>query len=117
MLALLVAALRVEKQLGAWETLSHTVLAAVALLVLSSRALQGYNAWRNVAVVALRVGFCTSSIIQKHSNRILLVGKPRPGISAPAQEPSLPGTPGMTAACAAAMYMLSIAAPPESTQF
>jgi hypothetical protein len=90
-LALLVAALRVEKQLGAWETLSHTVLAAVALLVLSSRPLQGYNAWRNVAVVALRVGFCTSSIIQKHANRILLVGKPWPG------NLLLPGSPACLA--------------------
>ena len=54
-MAMCVAALRVEKQLDLGDVLLHMGLVALALLLLSSSRMEGYTAWRNVAVVGVAV--------------------------------------------------------------
>lgn len=51
-LFLLVAALRVEKQLCLYETATHALLALLVLVLLLGQGSASYHAWRNVVVVS-----------------------------------------------------------------
>jgi hypothetical protein len=51
--AWLVAALRVEKQLGLADIATHTGLVMLAVALMAFRGHEDYRKWRNVAVVSL----------------------------------------------------------------
>lgn len=70
-LALFTAAARVHSQLSPLQIAVHNALVLLALLLLHHSLLAGRAAWRNAAVVALRLGLCASSLLRDHAHFVL----------------------------------------------